>query len=355
MGTTQNFTEVLFTPEPVNGKYAPVIPPEPLWPKIDSTQVIQPEGILGHTIAGSPTGPFIQYMAITPQIAKEILTVCHNPNNRKIQPRRVSTYARIMRKGKWNITHQGLAFAGEFGNSTLDDGQHRLKAVIESGTTQVFAVSTYMRSFATADTGKTRNFTDILSMAGFKDPAYLGSAIRLIQVYDKTSRPWQVSKQDLTHAEAVEYADVMADGISPLIHYARGTVSRLGKGSPTALLAGLYIVDRWAKRNEEFLTERGLNLPAWMEGLKTGAGLGVDKGDARLALCNWIVKSSKMYSAQMASDLTMLSTLRVFKAYCDGKTLSNLYFPEPSTYMFRLPGDTPKLSPAGRAEDTTEE
>jgi len=67
---------------------------------------------------------------ITPKQAEKYLQF--NTSNRTLRKSLVSQYARDMEHGKWKLTHQGLAFNCD---GTLLDGQHRLKAIVESGVT----------------------------------------------------------------------------------------------------------------------------------------------------------------------------------------------------------------------------
>jgi hypothetical protein len=67
---------------------------------------------------------------ITPKQAEKYLQF--NTSNRNLRKSLVSQYARDMTNGKWRLTHQGVAFNCD---GTLLDGQHRLKAIVESGVT----------------------------------------------------------------------------------------------------------------------------------------------------------------------------------------------------------------------------
>ncbi len=68
---------------------------------------------------------------ITPELADLWLTK-HNNINRNVSQQTVESYATDMKNGRWSITHQGIAFDTD-GN--LQDGQHRLWAVVFSGAT----------------------------------------------------------------------------------------------------------------------------------------------------------------------------------------------------------------------------
>lgn len=75
---------------------------------------------------------------ITPAMAEKWLAT-PNTKNRKLRQRTVEAFAADMRRGKWHITHQGIAF-DEAGN--LLDGQHRLAAIVKSGCTIEMLVTT---------------------------------------------------------------------------------------------------------------------------------------------------------------------------------------------------------------------
>lgn len=81
------------------------------------------------TMAG--TQPRQEIMTITPALATRWLAL-NTKSNRNLSNTTVEAYASEMRAGRWQLTHQAIAFnqAGE-----LIDGQHRLQAVVLSDTT----------------------------------------------------------------------------------------------------------------------------------------------------------------------------------------------------------------------------
>ena len=64
---------------------------------------------------------------ITPEIAAKY--IAQSAGNRNISKKRVSQYAEAMKKGEWQVTHQGIAFNEK---GVLVDGHHRLYSVIEA-------------------------------------------------------------------------------------------------------------------------------------------------------------------------------------------------------------------------------
>jgi hypothetical protein len=76
----------------------------------------------------------LQEIEITPEIAQDMMK--YNTCNRPLSKNTVAKYASMMKKGEWYLSHQAIAFTkDEKGNSILVDGQHRLAAVMQSGTT----------------------------------------------------------------------------------------------------------------------------------------------------------------------------------------------------------------------------
>lgn len=100
---------------------------------------------------------------VTPQIAQAWLA--ENNNNRNLREKVVSILAKEMKEGRWHQTHQGIAF---YQDGTLADGQHRLNAIIRSGTTQKFAVTFNLPREAAIgiDIGSSREMHDVLRITG---------------------------------------------------------------------------------------------------------------------------------------------------------------------------------------------
>ena len=73
---------------------------------------------------------------VTPDLAQKWLNE-KNTHNRPMYERVVETYALDMKRGKWAFNHQGICFNDD---GVLDDGQHRLAAIVRSGKTIPFWV-----------------------------------------------------------------------------------------------------------------------------------------------------------------------------------------------------------------------
>lgn len=101
---------------------------------------------------------------LTPEIASDWISHT-NTHNRRIIDSHVDQLAGEMKAGRWMLTHQGIAFST---NRVLLDGQHRLWAVVMSGTTvpmRIF-VNEPPEAMEALDTGYRRTNDQIISLAG---------------------------------------------------------------------------------------------------------------------------------------------------------------------------------------------
>ena len=71
-----------------------------------------------------------ELIQITPSLAEHFLS--KNRVNRTISHHKVAQYADLMQRGKWSLTHQGIAF---YEDDSVADGQHRLLAIIKARAT----------------------------------------------------------------------------------------------------------------------------------------------------------------------------------------------------------------------------
>lgn len=118
---------------------------------------------------------FQQIEWIDPTIAKLYLT--KNNNNRPKKDHLVELYARLMKEGLWTISNDAITFnvKGE-----LTNGQHRLFAVIKSGTTQIFNVMRNLPEESTLnmDNGSSRTAGDVMKLNGVSDAVKVAAVIR---------------------------------------------------------------------------------------------------------------------------------------------------------------------------------
>lgn len=125
-------------------------------------------------------------MMITPQLAEQWLK--RNEDNRRIRPGLVKTLAREIAEGRWQVTHQGIAF-DEYGD--LLDGQHRLHAIIAADVPAQMYVTTGAprSSFAVVDSGASRSFGDRVFASGADVTKEHAAIARVIELGAGDTKP----------------------------------------------------------------------------------------------------------------------------------------------------------------------
>ena len=114
---------------------------------------------------------------VTPEMALTWLTK-HNERNRRIREPRVKGYADTMTSLRWMQTGESVIFDRQ---GQLLDGQHRLKAVFDSGVACWFVIVEGVdpEAFSNIDTGAKRTTADVLDIAGYRGTTVLAAAARL--------------------------------------------------------------------------------------------------------------------------------------------------------------------------------
>lgn len=122
-------------------------------------------------------------MVVTPAMAEEMLKF--NTGNRPPSPQAVKDYARQMKSGLWLYNRQPVIFSDD---GQLNDGQHRLKACVESGcsfeTDVVFGAP--RESFAVTDRGRKRSSADIFAIRGVPNYIAIAAAVSWVWRYENT-------------------------------------------------------------------------------------------------------------------------------------------------------------------------
>jgi hypothetical protein len=127
---------------------------------------------------------FSEMVTITPAIAAVILH--RNPDNRRVKAGKVAEFRSDLESQRWQINGEPIIISK---GGLLNDGQHRLLAVRESGfamrSLMVFGV--HRNSRLTVDQGTMRTVADFLEMGGKPAEAVVIAAVaRLTAQFDKS-------------------------------------------------------------------------------------------------------------------------------------------------------------------------
>lgn len=129
-----------------------------------------------------PHGPNIRRELIGPDQAEAYLSKM--PRNRQLRTAWVNQLAQIMRDGKYQDAGDTIRFAitGE-----LLDGQHRLRAIIQSGVSLWFWVvyDLPVESQDVMDRGQKRTVADVMHIHGYSNSTILASSLKWVMAMEK--------------------------------------------------------------------------------------------------------------------------------------------------------------------------
>lgn len=186
-------------------------------------------------------------VVITPALAE--LMLVRNLDNRPVREKRVRQLADTIREGHWRLTSQGISFSRDGG---LNDGQHRLKAIVAAGVAVPCRV-TFGEDrdvFDVLDTHAGRTGGDVLAIAGYTYWNLLAAAARIYTAV-MGSTPWRV--QNLSNEDILEIISVNP-GMEAVCRNASDAAKKL-KCSSGAVVAAFYIIRQQSKsadRLDEF-------------------------------------------------------------------------------------------------------
>lgn len=146
-------------------------------------------------LAGCGVVNDLQWLDIDPIIADKMLQL--NARNRPFKSNSILTFTRSMNKNEWSIGPDMITFDSE---GILTNGQNRLQSIINSGTTQRFAVAIGIEPFADMDTGIKRSAYDLICMCNLGDattqnPKVVGCVQAMVR--RKLKRGHKVSNQEV--------------------------------------------------------------------------------------------------------------------------------------------------------------
>lgn len=181
------------------------------------------------------------FTIVTPEQAEEWLTT-NVENQRNVTPHRIAKYAEIMARLGWLTTGESLIFAFVRGKRVLLEGQHRLRACVQSQTPFVTLITegVEQETFAAMGSPKPRNSYDVFTISKIPH-ARLSSGISALAIkYDSRElgykgyvAPEEAARYVRVHPEIVESATVASTfgtefprRIIGLLHYVGTKINR---------------------------------------------------------------------------------------------------------------------------------
>lgn len=275
------------------------------------------------------TYPTCEYVTVTPDQASQWLS--KTAKNRKISQRRVGLYAAAMKRGDWMLTNQGIAI-DEFG--ALIDGQHRLRAVVESQTPVELLVihAAPNRSQLVLDQGLKRQPHDQVGLREGWEVTPLHMAVAKSMVGSvggagETERRMMVADIQLMdrfyvrHHKAVEFA--------------------VAQFAARQKVKGVTIAPVLAPVARAHYTQDANRLLRFCEVVATG--MADRKGDApAVVLRNWLLAGrEKALSSRSGKDRYAIykKTEIALNAFLDGQSIQKLGQMQLDAELYTIPGD----------------
>ena len=174
----------------------------------------------------------VKLETITPKKAEMMWE--NNGQNRNLSDRHVERYKRDMTNGRWGNNGETikLSIAGE-----ILDGQHRIKAVMESGVTVEMWVARGVEEddACTIDSGRSRTAANVLQIKGQGCASLLSSSMNVV-AYMLTTGKMKSGKAKMFNNSEVLEASSMLPGLYDKCKYIKAKHSPL---IATALFCGL--------------------------------------------------------------------------------------------------------------------
>jgi hypothetical protein len=251
------------------------------------------------------TKPSAEWELITPDVAEELLKL--NDNNRNPRPDRINKYARAIDLGDWGLTGQPIIIDW---NGKLMDGQHRLMAVVQTGTSVSILVVRGVdpKLMPLIDKGAARTAGDAFTWAGIQHGNVVAAAMRqLLALVEGKSTRDSHTLNSITDQEMID-AFAMHEGF---ITWAAPMAINVGKS--VKLSASKYLTAMlWLSINgcdSEAIQE-------FTEQVITGANLG--EGSPILALRNWAMQA-KVTKRKLRRDEILIAVVKTWNDLAEGR------------------------------------
>ncbi|NUP17677.1 MAG: hypothetical protein HOV73_18265 [Streptomyces sp.] len=257
-------------------------------------------------VTDEPTAVVID---VTPELARVWLRA--NTRNRKTRDRAVTEYARDMAAGHWNLNGEAIKFSHD---GSLLDGQHRLRAVVESDTTVQMLVVVGLPAEAqeTMDTGRKRTTGDVMGLRGEANAHTLAAVLRRVYAWDQGDKKFSGSYS----ATNRECAQLLAE--QPNIRRSAEIAVRTRHAFPhipqSVLGTAHHLFSRLDAETTAWFFER------------IGDGASLPLGHPVLAL-RARVTSERLDSVRMSEARHMAYRIRTWNAVREGRSLDRLVQP----------------------------
>lgn len=263
----------------------------------------------------SQTGELSVEVKVTPALASWLMTE-RNPQNRPINEVHVAALSRDMKNGRW-FGHVGDEMTIDR-NGNINNVQHRLRGIMDSGTTQTMVIRFGMtkNSRLTEGTGRSKTYANYLAMVGGKSAKHLenrASSIRLLHgfIHDQNRPKNKSGNFKPTQSELNEIDEQFGPQLYDSLKFVlANNITSVTVATNAAVLHFLMKQSAYASKADEFFE-------------KLGTGVGLYSNSPILIIRNRFLKDSnttKLFRHQSNKDIAMGLIAKAWNAWVEGKT-----------------------------------
>lgn len=264
------------------------------------TQPLKPEGSRFRL----PAEPMV--ISVTPDMASDWLSYRNHPKNRPLSKGVAGKYQADMEQGRWALTPEGLIFDT---NGYIISGQHRLKALANSGKTLFFWIFPDQPRdiFDVVDQGYKRTAAHVLHVPHATNVANAARHLSALADGDHWGMP---RFPKITTPEIVQTYRAWPElGWYPTEATAAYAAARIPIGAHLAVLAQAARTDHIGR------------IHPWLEALHTGANL--PAGDPRLMLRTRFQSGVQVVGGNRR-DLAYALIVKAWNAYAEDRDMTIL-------------------------------
>lgn len=255
--------------------------------------------------------PRMELVTVTPEIAQQMLS--RNGGNRRVSLMTVKRYASLMRSGLWrHPTSEALSFDMQ---GRLQDGQHRLLALIDADITLKFWVmlNADPDDFHVLNQGKIRGGSDVLGMLGAVNTNALSSVVRQSLTYEHHSgKQWATNLSPATPEVARQYEEHRDEYDRAMSYFAAARRAGL---PASAYCAVAYLVSSISESMD--LWEE------WHREVTEGAMLSADS--AAFVYRKWCISPyGPKVQGSLAQQMRMVITIKAWNAHAADRSIKLL-------------------------------
>lgn len=278
----------------------------------------------------------VEIVQMTPERAERLLD--QNTRNRTLKQDRQRNYSGQMKSGAWGVDGNPIRIDRE---GVLLDGQHRLRGVVESGTTQTMILISGLEpeAMTSIDTGASRTLGDLLKLAlpDVKDENKIGGLSRVLFIRSlgegipgsfNTSGSATAADSRITNATIIDFYARQRIVIDRL--YKVGEQTRRARPTWKGFSARTISVVRAELEAIDFA-----DADYFFERIKDGAGLDVDH--PIMALIRYGDRTALSRDTKPGAVIWAGMLIKAWNAYREGRTVHNL--------SYRAGGATPEAFP----------